>query len=553
MIYRHFALPLLALAATSAAAQESPTTVYVNAVVFTAKTDDKPATAFAVKDGAFVAVGDRKDVAKLIKKKAKVVDLKGQFVMPGLADDHFHGEGGGTGVDLSQVRSMAELIAALRTAAGASGGQLVVSNADWHEAQLKEQRLPTVAELDAASADVPIVVLRGGHSAFLNTAALRKFGITAQTVAPKGGTISLDDKGQLTGELVDAAKRLITLPPPPPTTRATLMKTQTTMNAYGVTSVRIPGALMPGALPTAYKLAHEMKAEGALTLRYTMLLPGPNFGPPGQEGTLKQGDGDDWVRIDGRKLAVDGGFEGANMSDPYAEPYGKNGSYSGLQLVPPASFTEIVRKLNREGWTIATHAAGDAAIDQVLDAYEAADKDVPLAGRRFAIEHAFIVRPEQIERMKKLGVAASLQDHAYLAAPSMIKYWGRERSERVTPVKTFLESGLIVAGGTDAPVVPPNPYWAIYNFITRDTISAGVVGTEERATNRADVLRMFTLNYAKLTGTDKVLGSIEPGKRADFVIVSDDLLKAPVTAIRDARALATYVDGREVYRAANDN
>ena len=195
-----------------------------------------------------------------------------------------------------------------------------------------------------------------------------------------------------------------------------------------------------------------------------------------------------------------------------------------------------------------THAVGDAALDQVLDAYEAANAERPIAGRRWAIEHLFVSRPDQLARLKRLDVALSVQHHLYLAAPSLKKYLGPERASLITPVRTYLDNGFLVVGGTDAPVVPFNPFWAFYHFLTRNTISDGVYGESERVPSRVELLRMITINYARLTGEADIKGSIEPGKLADFAVLSDDLLTVPEQKIPQVKALATYVGGREVYR-----
>jgi len=197
---------------------------------------------------------------------------------------------------------------------------------------------------------------------------------------------------------------------------------------------------------------------------------------------------------------------------------------------------------------VTTHAVGDAALDQVLDAYEAANAERPIAGRRWAIEHLFVSRPDQLARLKRLDVALSVQHHLYLAAPSLKKYLGPERASLITPVRTYLDNGFLVVGGTDSPVVPFNPFWAFYHFLTRNTISDGVYGESERVPSRVELLRMITINYARLTGEADIKGSIEPGKLADFAVLSDDLLTVPEQKIPQVKALATYVGGREVYR-----
>jgi predicted amidohydrolase YtcJ len=528
--------------------------VAVNGKVFTARDGAPPTQAFAVKDGRFIAVGSSAAVRARIGADTKVIDLGGRFVTPGLADGHFHNEGGGPGVDLSATRSIADLLAAVRAAAaGAKPGELIVSNSDWHEAQLKEQRLPLANELDRVAPAHPVVLVRGGHDYILNSAALRRWSISEATAVPEGGAITRGPKGELTGELVDNAKRLVDLPPAPAVTVADVLTTQRKVNAFGITSVRIPGSYK-GEFFQALEAILKARRAGDLTLRFNIYLPGSGVRDPARireiiaKSPLKQDEGDEWVRIGGIKLLVDGGFEGGHMSEPFAGEYGKDGTFYGLTVVPPREYNAVVKTINDLGWRAATHAVGDAAIDQVLDAYEAADAEHPIAGKRWTIEHLFISRPEQLVRMKKLGLMLSVQDHLYLAAPALKKYLGTERANRITPVKTYLDAGFLVAGGTDSPVVPFNPFFAYYHFLTRDTITDGIYGASEAVTSREDLLRMITINYARLTGEADIKGSIEPGKLADFVVLSEDLLTVAAAKIPTMRAMLTYVGGREVYR-----
>lgn len=552
-------LAVIGLAAVLPLAQsaEPADVVFVNGQVYTADARDSVRQAFAVRGNRFVAVGTNDAVRELIGPDTRVIDLQGRFVSPGLADAHFHNEGGGRGIDLSRVRSMAELLVAVRAAADAAPPDgVVVSNSDWHEAQLVEQRLPTATELDRAAPNNPVVLVRGGHSYILNSVALRKWSISRDTPVPEGGVISRDATGNLTGEVIDAAKRLVSLPPPPPVTIVDVVSTQKILNAYGITAVRVPG-FYKGDTLQAYRLLRETADVDKLTLRYVVYLPGFGMKTASDVQTitkqwgLQQDAGDSWLRVGGVKLGVDGGFEGARMSTPYAEPYGKGGNYSGVRFIAPGQFQEVVGELNRLDWRLTTHAAGDAALDEVLDAYDAADRDGPIVGKRWSIEHAFIVRPDQLVRLRRLGISLSVQNHLYLAAPILEKYWGRVRADQVTPLKTIIDAGLIVAGGTDSPVVPFNPFWELYHFLSRDTISAGVYGAEERVASRTALLRLVTINYAILIGEQADKGSIEPGKLADFAILTDSFLTAPPESIREMKALATYVDGREVYRAPN--
>ncbi len=549
-------LSIMALrcAAAPAAFAQSADIVAINGKVFTARDGAELAQGFAVRGERFVAVGSTEAMRAYVGPNTRLIDLAGRFAAPGLADGHFHNEGGGEGIDLSAARSIADVLAAVGAAAAAAKpGALIISNSDWHEAQLKEQRLPLAAELDRVSPLNPVVLVRGGHDYILNTAALRQWNISKDTPVPDGGAITRDATGELTGELVDNAKRLVALPPPKPVSVEDVLTTQRKINAFGITSVRIPGSYK-GEFFQALDAILAARRAGALSLRYNVYLPGFGVRDPArirdiiEKSPLKQDEGDEWVRIGGIKLLVDGGFEGGHMSQPFAGEYGKGGTFYGLTVVPPKEYTAVVKAINDLGWRATTHAVGDAALDEVLDAYEAANAEHPIAGKRWAIEHLFVSRPEQLVRMKKLDLILSVQDHLYLAAPALKKYLGAARAGQVTPVKSYLDAGFLVVGGTDSPVVPFNPFFAFYHFLTRDTITDGVYGANEAVTSRENLLRMITINYAKLTGEADIKGSIEPGKLADFAVLSEDLLTVEAAKIPAMRALLTYVGGREVYR-----
>ena len=517
------------------------------------------ARAVAVRGDRFVAVGDDARIRLLASAKTRQIDLRGRTVIPGLMDGHLHNAGGGPGVDLSSSRSVNELLAAVEARARASAaGAIIVSNGDWHEAQLKEKRLPHRRELDRVAPRNPVVLVRGGHEFILNSAALERWGISRATASPAGGEIGHDADGELNGELVDTARGLVKLPPPPKLTPEGIAAQMRLLNSVGLTSVRIPGSFQFGGdILAPYRMFQELKAKGELTMRVNYLMRIFDFSSVEKvratiaSWNVRPDEGNEWLRIGGMKTLIDGGFEGGHMREPYAEPYGRGGKFKGIQVVPIADYNAVVMELNRQGWRVATHAVGDAAVDQVLAAYEAADRERSIRDRRWTIEHLFIGRPDHYPRIRALGVVVSAQDHLYLAAPSLANYWGRARAEQVTPVRTFLDEKLLVAGGTDSPVIPYNPFWAMYHFVTRNTISDGVYGASQRIT-REEALRIYTINNARLTFEEGIKGSIEPGKLADLVVLSADFLTVAEGAIPSIKPLATMVGGKFVHVAAPD-
>jgi len=535
-----------------ASSPESPVADLIlhNARVITVDQGFSIVQAVAVAGDRIIAVGDDATVRSRAGAGTRQIDLRGRAVIPGLMDNHLHGAGGGPGVDLSRTRSLDEVYAAVSARVGATpAGEVIVSNSDWHEAQLKEQRLPLRDDLDRIAPAHPVVLVRGGHEYIVNTAALRRWGITEKTPEPKGGRLTRYPDGRLNGELVDTAKALVKLPAPPVRSReeriAARVEDYRTLHAVGLTTVRHPG------IPAdEYRLLQDMQRQGLLTMRVNALLR-----PAGDAaavaaaldaGGLRQDEGDAGLRVGGIKLAVDGGFEGGFMREPYEEPWGERGTFRGLQTMERETFIDVVRMLNQRGWRVATHAVGDAAMDLVLDAYERAHGEQPITARRWSIEHAFIGRPDHLPRIRALGLAMAVQNHLYLAGPSLVRYWGAARAGLTTPVRLYLDAGLAVSSGTDAPVVPYPPLWTIYHFVTRDTITGGVLGPDQRVT-REEALRLATMGNAWLMMEEADKGSIEVGKLADLVVLSDDPLTAPETRLRDASVLMTIVGGKIVH------
>ena len=529
----------------------APSLVLYNAKVITVDATFSLAEAVAIDGDRVMAVGTSAQMRAIAGPSTRLIDLKGQALLPGLMDNHLHGAGGGPGVDLSRARSLADVTTAISARAKtANPGDVIVSNSDWHEAQLKEQRLPLRDDLDRIAPNNPVILVRGGHEYILNSAALTRSDITDRTAEPAGGRITRYASGRLNGELVDTARALVKIPPPAPRSTDDLIAARIAdyqkLNAVGLTTVRHPGISIAD-----YRMLQEVQKRGRLTMRLNVLMSnaiGRDAAPPPLlSAGIDMGEGDEWLRVGGVKLAVDGGFEGGLMREPYEEPWGERQTFRGLQTTDTERYVATVRAFNQQDWRVATHAVGDAAIDLVLNAYEKANADQSIVGRRWSIEHAFIGRPDHLPRMKALGVAISAQNHLYLAGPSLVKYWGATRAGITTPVKMYLDAGLPVSSGTDAPVVPYPPLWTLYHFVTRDTITGGVLGAGQRV-SREQAIRMATINNAWLMMEEQDKGSIEPGKLADLIVLNEDPLTCPEPRLRDAQVMMTIVGGRTVFQ-----
>ena len=533
-------------------ASPTPDTIFFNGKIVTVDPNFSYAEALAITGERFSAVGSSEEILLSAGPDTQKIDLAGRTLLPGLMDNHLHNAGGGPGVDISRARSLDEVLNAIAArVAESEAGDLVLTNRDWHEAQLAEQRLPLRRDLDAIAPDNPVIVIRGGHEYILNSAALARWSIDETTDEPEGGQISRYPDGTLNGELLDRARLLVDLPPAPEQTLDEQINERMAqyeiLHAAGLTSIRHPSGSIE-----EYRLLQEMQRRGELTMRITHLMRLRDVNSPKdirqrlEAWGVQPREGDEWLKNGGIKLGVDGGFEGGWMREPYAAPFDQDGSYYGINTTEPENYLMTVQELNRLQWPVATHAVGDAAIDLVLDVYEKVNEEQSIIGKRWTIEQGFIPAQDQFPRIRNLGLTVSAQNHLYVAGPSLEKYWGRARADWVTPVRTYLDENIQISGGTDASVVPFPPLWVLYHFITRDTITGGVFGADQAIT-REEAVRLITTSNAHLTFEENIKGSIETGKLADLVVLSDDIMTCPATCIRDADIVLTMVGGQIVF------
>lgn len=540
------------LGATAASAE--PDYIIHNAKIITVDRDFSIAEAAAISKGRFLTVGSNEAVLRTAGPETRRIDLKGAAVLPGMTDSHQNlisrAETFDIAADLSAVTSIAQIQEALRARLAATPpGQWIIGTRGWWEYELADKRTPTRADLDKVSTQHPIGI-PGPHYWIFNSYALRQAKITRDTPNPPGGEIHKDARGEPNGLMMDRASRLVMINFPTANReekKSGILKLIQRANSNGLTSVGETGGSLEDEA-----LLKELHDEGRLTLRFDLGFSiDPNLptgkleqqltalGPPGRTW------GDGIFRAD---TLSETGLDGAEATAYLRHEFPGKPGYYGLRLVPGDNFTRFAVVANRFGWRLRPHAVGDAAIDQALTAYEAADADRPIAHRRWMIDHAFLVRPDHYPRIKKLGMMINSQYmHNYQLGELILKAWGRELADQSEPYADWIANGIMFANGSDGPVsYYSEPLLMIYGVVTRKTDWGGSLGPMQ-GISREDAIRSVTINSAHTTFEEQVKGSIEAGKYADFVVLSDDILTVPADKMKDIKVLTTVLGGRPIY------
>ena len=480
-----------------------------------------------------------------------VVRADGLTLLPAFADSHEHLMEASRNtllVPVGGARSVAEFTSMVADAARAAApGEWILTSIDWHESNLAENRLPTLAELDAAASGHPVLARRGGHLAVVNSAALQAAGIGADTPDPPGGKIGRLADGSRDGVLEGGAVYTVAgFAPPPgrPELAAALGRTSAAYAALGVGTIREAMVTVDDLL--AYQDARE---QGLLTVRVRPLIRVGNELSGDQALELvrglgaRSGFGDDWLRIWGLKFVMDGGAEGGALEQPYTN----NPTEFGHLNWDPEVMTRVCVEAVQRGWRIGTHAAGDRAVRTLLDVYEGVVAAVgPLPPWTLVIEHALLSSEEQRERAIRGGFGITVQ-HTLLwnMGSEMLVNWGPERTRQVSPLDQWLAAGASLAAGTDI-VRPFNPMTNVWGMVTRGTKSAGIQGAEH-AIDSATAVQLYTLGTARLNDEVNRLGSITPGKLADLVAYPADPFAVDVDELPQLLPAFTIVGGRVAY------
>ena len=455
-----------------------------------------------------------------------------------------------TMIDLTEITSIDDIKQAVAERVKVTEkGEWIFSEGGWWQFMLEDGRLPNRHDLDEVSPDNP-VTLKGGHYVIANSMALERVGFDRDSENPAGGEIWKDDKGEPTGFLVRNAMYPLLdhfQTPGRDVQLDGIRQAIRRVNSWGMTSLREPGGTREQV-----DMLRSLYENGELTVRVDWCYDiDPNT--PADEvdamfealGDPKERWGDGMFRTDGlAEMMLDGAEESAQIRTEYQ---GRPGYY-GLRLIEQDQLNSVVLAAARHGWRPGPHAVGGASIDQLLDAYEYVNGQINIQDRRWIVDHGILLQPDHYDRVKQLGLIVLPQPrHLYIIGDKFIEHWGEELAHKSYRLRDWIDNGIKFSLGADKPVSSRSkPIMQIYVAVTRGTGWGGVLGPDQGLT-REEAIRGITLDSAYVSFEEDVKGSIEPGKYADFVVLSDDILTVPAEDIKDIEVEATVLAGNVVY------
>jgi predicted amidohydrolase YtcJ len=560
-------LSVVCLSCISYAATKSSTAdvILIHARIYTVNPQQPWAEALAIRDGKILAVGKEDEISQYRGTSTKVINAKGRLVLPGFTDCHVHFMDGSFSVEQVNVESaknLEQVQQQIGAYAKAHPNDAWVLGRGWSYPIFPPSGMPDKKQLDAVVPDRPAYIEGyDGHTWWANSKALAAAHITKATADPPGGTIVRDPAtGEPTGAIKeDAADALVRRAIPVPSREKKLQALRAGLrhaNELGITRVHVMGGVNVGAGDVAdADLLDELRRNNELTVRFYL---GYRFDPP--EVTAHQLDEieqarkryhDDWIAAGGVKFFLDGVIE--THTAAMLEPYSNAPSLSGSLLWDPDKYKAFVAELDRRGIQIFTHAIGDRAIRLALDAYQSAATANGTKDARHRVEHIEDPSAADIPRFGQLGVIASMQPlHAY-PDDDTLKSWlpsvGPERATRAWPWRSIQAAGGVLAFGSDWPVVTLSPWPGLQNAVTRQTTDGEPQGgwIPSESISIADAVKGYTLNAAFAGHREKTEGSIEPGRLADLIIVSQNLFEIDPHRLVDTKVILTMVGGRVVY------
>jgi predicted amidohydrolase YtcJ len=546
-------------------------TILVNGNVITVEHEQPTAEAVAIKGDKIMYVGSNADVRSCAGKNTQVIDVQGKTVLPGFIEPHTHFMSFGIRLRMVNVRTppnnnIEDVLARIRERAS------TIPKGEWIQAQgyehtaIAEKRWPTVAELDSAAPDHPLVITyRSSHVWMTNSRGLQLAGINKDTPQPDGGHIDKDPRtGEPTGVFREkAASRPITSLVPHPTLadlKEGVELAGREYNSVGITSTHDAGT---GDTPDYYRAYQEVIDEGKLKVRvYLMIhdLPYKRFYMERDLG-LRTGFGSDWLRLGAVKTCSDGSIQVHTCA--FYEPYITSDTEDptkdprGVLQVSPEDQKKIMLEAHSKGYQLAVHAQGDRGIDVTLDAIENAMNQVPRANARHRIEHCQGVTRDALKRMQRLGVIASFYPHHlwYWGDRHIADFLGMERASRLDPMRSAIDLGVVTVAHSDTPIALPkdplfatDPLFGIWCAVNRKTRAGVQLGANECITPMEGI-RAYTINAAYAAFEENIKGSIRAGKLADLVVLGDNPMTVDPWEIRNIPVEKTIVGGEIVYEA----
>lgn len=536
---------ILGATALSAASTE-PESILLNGTIHTMDPSNPVAEAVAIANGRFLAVGSNSEIAAYATSRTKRIDL-GKFpVFPGFIDAHMHVAASGlehlVSVD-TDLPSIAAIKDAIRKRAAQTPAGNWILGFKYDDTKMAEGRPINRHDLDEAAPNNPVFIRhRGGHTAFVNSAALNKADVNDQTPNPSGGAYEHGADGKLTGRVMDNGTAPFAAKIPFTASRAerrdgVKLITQMLVQA-GVTSAH--DALGDPNDLLAYQDAYE---SGDLRARVYCLIGAAHIDKMIHAG-IRTGLGNEWVRVGAMKLMLDGSISErtARLSEPYV---GRPNDY-GILIMGEEEMYTWARKAHLAGWQVASHANGDGTIDQALRVYERLQRESPRNDPRFRLEHCTVINDDLVRRIKAIGaIPTPFSSYAYYHGEKLSVY-GEERVNRMFALRSFLDAGVRATQASDYTASPFDPMMALQSEVTRTDKNGHVWGPKQRITIQ-EALQVGTVNGAYASFEENHKGSISPGKLADLVVLGRDPLREDPNKLIGIPVQRTMVGGKWMF------
>ena len=534
----------------------SPDLILSNGRCYTLDAKNTVAQALAIKDGRIVAVGGDAAIRDLAGPATQQHELYGRTVIPGIIDSHHHlmAVGGKlSSIRLDECKSLEEVMELVRERARITPPGDWISGQGFNESNFAESRLPTRHDIDPATSEHPVILMRFFNTDAVNSRALQLAGVTRETPDPAGGRIEHDPDGEPDGILRAGAKMLVRRLLPKPTLddmKHHLRLACTEAHKYGITSVIEPG--LHAREMRAYQSFYD---DGELSVRVSMMPSWHGFNEEETETVLDHlardsgmisGLGNEWLRIGSLKMLIDGGTT-PHTAFMY-EPYVGDNELVAFNRIPQDKLRRYFKTAQELGWDIGIHCCGDHAQDMVVDTLAEIIREIPRADARHSIIHGYFPTPRALDQMAECRLATVVQPtFIYWEGNSIFNDVGEDRALNWKPVRKYRDHGILVMSSSDVPsTVSADPFVALYSLVTRKNNLGREVALPE-AVSREEALRAYTTSGTWLTREESLKGSIEAGKVADMVVLDRDYFTVTDEEIKDIQVEKTMVAGNIVW------